>query len=77
MSGKLTKSNMTPILEKWFKQISVRRGEPTRRKIADVWKACSDKGDELRREVQARKSHVIETESHYVLLPTGKADIFC
>jgi hypothetical protein len=62
-------------LEQWFAQPSVGKGDPTRRAVADVHKHCSDSGQELFKEAKARGWHVVETDKHYVLLPSGFARI--
>jgi hypothetical protein len=69
--------HVTKWLSDWFSQTSVVSGDPTRRKMDDVHKACSDTGDELKREAQAKGWHVFKTDTHYVLIPAGKVEIVC
>lgn len=68
---------MTKWLDDWFNQASVATGDPTRRAIADVHRKCTDTGQELIREAVARGWHVLETDAHYVLIPTGKMGVRC
>lgn len=68
---------MNKWLEQWFSQPSAAKGDPTRRAIDDVHKHCNDNGQELLREATAKGWHVVETDKHYVLIPSGKAQIRC
>lgn len=68
---------MTQWLKDWFNQPSVVSGDPTRRAIADVHKMCSDTGQELKREASNYGWHVIVTDTHYVLIPSGTMSVMC
>jgi hypothetical protein len=68
---------MTKWLAGWFNQSSVNGGDPTRRAKADVHKMCSDTGQELEREARARGWHVLDTGTHYVLIPSGQMNVVC
>ena len=68
---------MTKWLQDWFSQASVQSGDPTRRAIADVHQMCSDTGQELLREAVALGWHVLETDTHYVLIPSGVMKVRC
>lgn len=68
---------MTKWLADWFSQQSVVSGDPTRRAITDVHKECSDSGQELKSEAITRGWHVVKTDSHYILIPTGNVSIIC
>jgi hypothetical protein len=71
-------SAMTKWLQDWFNQPSVQAGDPARRAIADVHKACSDQGQEIKREAVIAGWHVVATETHYVLIPSsGKVSVIC
>ena len=68
---------MTNWLQDWFKQGSVRNGDPTRRAITDVHKMCADTGQELIKEASNMGWHVLETDTHYVLVPSGTMKVRC
>ena len=68
---------MNKWLEQWFNQLSVAKGDPTRRAVGDVHHHCNDMGQELMRQAKARGWHVVETDKHYVLIPSGMAKIRC
>lgn len=68
---------MTKWLQDWFDQPSVRNGDPTRRAKADVHSACSDTGQELKAEAVNQGWHVLDTSTHYVLVPSGQMTVVC
>lgn len=68
---------MTQWLKDWFNQASVLNGDPTRRSIADVHRMCGDTGQELRQEAINYGWHVISTNTHYILIPTGFMNVVC
>jgi len=68
---------MTKWLADWFSQPSVLSGDPTRRAKSDVHNMCGDTGQEIKAEAQARGWHVLDTGTHYVLVPTGQMGLVC
>ena len=68
---------MTQWLKDWFNQPSVIAGDPTRRSIADVHRMCGDTGQELRMEAVNAGWHVVATNTHYILIPTGAMAVVC
>jgi hypothetical protein len=69
---------MTTIwLDDWLTQTSTGSGDPTRRAISDVHKQCSDTGQELVHEASLRGWHVVETDTHYVIIPSGTMKVRC
>jgi len=68
---------MTKWLQDWFGQQSVVNGDPTRRAITDVHYMCGDTGQELIKEAVILGWHVIDTGTHYVLIPTGTMSVRC
>lgn len=68
---------MTRWLQDWFSQTSVQTGDPTRRAISDVHSMCGDSGQELIREAQNFGWHVLETQTHYILIPSGVMQVRC
>lgn len=68
---------MTQWLQDWFQQSSVQGGDPARRAIADVHKFCSDTGQELTLEATKLGWHVVATDTHYVLIPSGTVKLVC
>ena len=69
--------NVTKWLQDWFSQPSVVNGDPTRRAIADVHAMCGDAGQELIREAINAGWHVLDTGTHYVLVPSGTMNVRC
>lgn len=68
---------MTKWLSDWFAQPSVMAGDPTRRSKSDVHTMCADTGSELKREAVQRGWHVLDTGTHYVLVPSGQMTVVC
>ena len=68
---------MTQWLQDWFNQPSVRAGDPTRRAITDVHRFCGDTGQELKNEALLSGWHVVATNTHYVLIPSGTMSVVC
>ncbi|PTT78953.1 hypothetical protein DBR42_22445 [Pelomonas sp. HMWF004] len=68
---------MTKWLSGWFNQSSVLSGDPTRRAKTDVHLQCSDTGQEIKAEALARGWHLLDTGTHYVLIPTGQMAVVC
>lgn len=70
-------SLMTRWLQDWFDQQSVLDGDPTRRSIEAVHRACTDTGDELKQEAMNLGWHVVRTDTHYILIPSGTMTVIC
>ena len=68
---------MTKWLQDWFSQPSVVNGDPTRRSIEDVHRMCGDTGQELLKEAVHAGWHVVKTNTHYVLIPSGTMSVVC
>ena len=64
-------------LDDWLNQTSTGGGNPTRRAISDVHTQCSDTGQQLIAEAMARNWHVLETDTHWVVIPNGTMKVRC
>ena len=68
---------MTKWLSDWFNQASVIAGDPTRRSKSDVHSMCGGSDVELKQEAILRGWHVLDTGTHYVLVPSGQMSVLC
>lgn len=68
---------MNEWLKAWFEQTSSQNGEPTRRAKDDVHRMCSDRGEQMIEAAKGRRWHIVATETHYILIPSGTVEILC